>query len=246
MKTEWLRTVLVLSILLLFANVHVSAQACEVKLADLSQPPEFMGFQLGMTRDQVKTLVPQVAFGPTDDFGVSKTTINPDFDPRINKAAFMGVRSISLDFLDGRLTSLWLGYDSTFKWKTIDAFVSGLSQSLKLPTEWQSWRNRGQQLRCSDFLMTVNIIAEGPSFRILDLSADDLIASRRAAKEEAAEASSADESEEANAVVADKRSQTYYLADCAPPKQIAESDRVSFKSVAEAERAGYKKANDCR
>lgn len=249
MKRKWFWSIPAVSILVVLAHIDVYAQAgvCQLKLAELSQPSEFMGFNLGMTKEQVKTRVPQVAFGPTDDFGVSKTTINPDFDPRIDKASFMGVRSISLDFLDGRLTTLWLGYDSTFKWKTVDAFVSGLSQSLKLPAEWESWKVRGQQLRCADFLMTVNIVAEGPSFRLLDLSADDLIASRRAAKEEEAEeASAAEESEETDSLIADKRSKTYYVADCVPRNSIADADRTTFKSIADAERAGYKKAKECR
>ena len=54
-------------------------------------------------------------FGGTDPFGVSKTTINPYFDPNIDKTKFEGVRSISLDLLDERLTSLWIGFDETFK-----------------------------------------------------------------------------------------------------------------------------------
>jgi hypothetical protein len=89
-------------------------------------------------------------------------------------------------------------------------------------------------------------VAEGPSFRLLDLSADDLIASRRAAKEEAEEASAAEESEETDSLIADKSSKTYYVADCVPNNLIADADRTSFKSVADAERAGYKKAKECR
>src|SRR5688572_3525153 len=83
---------------------------CTIKLTDLPAAPELMGFRLGMTTDQVKARVPQVLFAKADDFGVAKTSINPDFDPRIDKATFPGVRTVSLDFLDGRLTSLWLGF----------------------------------------------------------------------------------------------------------------------------------------
>ena len=106
---------------------------CTLKLADLPASPELFGFHPGMTTEQAKSRVPQLDFGRVDSFGVSKTSINPDFDPRIDKASLNGVRTVSLDFLDGRLTSLWFGYDSTFKWATVPDFVRGISQSLHLP-----------------------------------------------------------------------------------------------------------------
>ena len=218
---------------------------CALKLVDLPQAPELMGIHMGMTKEQVKARVPQVDFGRTNEFGISKTTINPDFDPRINKSSFLGVRSVSLDFLDGRLTSLWFGYDGSFKWKTVDDFVAGISASMKLPNAWQSWRTRGQQLRCTDFLMTVSIIAEGPSFRILDLPADDLLAARREAKEAEEEPAATESDAAPDEIIADKRTRTYYLLDCHPDKPIPQNDQTVFKTIAEAEKAGYKKAKSC-
>jgi hypothetical protein len=77
-----------------------------------------------MTKEEVKVRVPQSVFGRTDDFGVSKTTINPYFDPKIDKSKFESVRSVSLDMLDDHLTSLWIGFDETFKVQSIDDFVN--------------------------------------------------------------------------------------------------------------------------
>ncbi len=77
--------------------------------------------------------MPQIQFDRADEFGVSKTSISPFFDPRFDKASFADVRTISLDFLDGKLVALWIGYESTFKWKTLDEFVAGISKSLNLP-----------------------------------------------------------------------------------------------------------------
>jgi hypothetical protein len=185
-----------------------------------------------------------VSFGKTDDFGVDKTTINPDFDPKIDRTSLASIRSVSLDFLDQRLTSIWFGYDSSFKWRTVDDFVEGISDALKLPGAWGPWRTRGKQLRCADFLITVSIIAEGPSFRIVDQSAEDLIASRRAEKEAAAE-DEADKSVEPE-IVADARTRIYFTSDCPPTQTISAKDRTLFKSAAEAEKAGFKKASDCR
>jgi hypothetical protein len=203
-----------------------------------------MGFRLGMTTDQVKARVPQVLLGKADDFGVAKTSINPDFDTRIDKSTFPGVRTVSLDFLDGRLTSLWLGFDSTFKWKTVPEFVKGISQSLRLPDAWTSWRSRGQQLRCADFQMTAIIVAEGPSFRIVDEAAEQTVTVRRQAKEDQ-EAAEGEQAEQTEAVLADKQSKVYYPHGCEPDKTIKEADRIVFGTKEEAEQAGYKAAKSC-
>jgi hypothetical protein len=195
---------------------------------------------MGMTKEQVKARVPQVVFGRTDEFMVSKTSINPDFDPRIDKSSFAGVRTVSLDFIDGRITSLWLGYDSSFKWQTVPEFVEGISHSLQLPSVWTSWKSRGQQLRCADFQMTVSIVAEGASFRILDKNSEEVLAARRRAQEE----QSSDEAS-SDPVVADRHNKIYYPKVCPPENEIKESDRVIFKTTEDAEKAGYKLGKQC-
>jgi hypothetical protein len=200
-----------------------------------------------MTKDQVKAKVPQTVFGKADPFGVTKTTINPYFDPTIDKTKFEGVRSISLDILDDRLTSLWIGFDETFKAHSVEEFVKQISQSLRLDGNWSSYKSRGQQLRCADFQMTVTTVANGPSFRLIDTAADDLVAERRQAKEEqdaAAENGNSTESTEAE-IVADKHSKTYYPAGCEPAKEIDQTNKVTFKTAADAEKAGFKAARNC-
>src|SRR5262249_20268169 len=101
-------------LLLLLLSQTASAQ-CTKKLSELPAAPELLGFHIGMTQDEVKARVPQTRFGRADAFGVTKTTINPYFDPTIDKTKFEGVRSISLDLVDDKLTSLWIGFDETFK-----------------------------------------------------------------------------------------------------------------------------------
>src|SRR6185295_389984 len=156
--------------LLLFITSVISVEAqCTQKLSALPAATELLGFRLGMTKEEVKGHVPQTKFGKTDNFGISKTTINPYFDPNIDKTKFESVRSISLDLLDERVTSLWIGYDETFKVQDIEQFAKMISASLKLSGTWSAWRGRGQQLRCSDFQMFVTTIAGGPSLRIVDV-----------------------------------------------------------------------------
>lgn len=232
-------------LLLLLLAQSVSAQ-CTKKISDLPAAPELLGFHLGMTKAEIKARVPQTEFGRADHFGVTKTTINPYFDPTIDKTKLQGVRSISLDILDDRLTSLWIGYDETFKAHTADEFVKLISQSLQLDGAW-SYKSRAQQLRCADFQLSVTTVAGGPSFRLVDTAADELIAERRQAKEErdaAAEAATSSESMEPE-IVADKHSRTYYLPGCEPAKEIDEANKAIFKTAADAEKAGFKAAKNC-
>lgn len=242
--TTRILSALIATLILGLGSLRVQAQEvqCSLKLAELPASPELLGFRLGMTTEEVKKRVPQVVFGGVDPTAVSKTTINPDFDPRIDKASFPGVRTVSLDFLDGKLTSLWFGYDPTFKWRTVEDFVKGISPALRLPNTWSDWRVRGRRLRCADFEMTVSMLGEGPSFRILDLNAEETIAARRQAREE--EAAALGEQEGA-AVLANKKMKVFYLSNCLPDDEIKESDRVIFKNREEAEKAGYKLASDC-
>lgn len=238
---------LLFTLLLLLLPQTVPAQ-CTKKLSELPAAPELLGFRLGMTKEQVKARIPQTKFGGADPFGVSKTTINPYFDETIDKSKLESVRSISLDLVDEKLTSIWIGFDDTFKVHTAEEFVKLLSQSLQLDGNWAS-KSRGQQLRCADFQLTVTTVAGGPSFRLVDTAADDLIAQRRQAKEEQdslAEAGASGENGQTDEIIiADKKSKTYFPNGCVPEKEISETNKITFKSAAEAEKAGFKAAKNC-
>lgn len=221
---------------------------CTKKIGELPAAPELSGFQLGMTKEQIKARVPQTKFGHADPFGVSKSTINPYFDETIDKTKFQGVRSISLDVLDDKLTSIWIGFDENYKVHTVEEFVKLISQSLQLNGNWSSYRSKGQQLRCADFQLVVTTVAGGPSFRLLDTGAEDLVAERRRVKEEqdaAVEAAASAETPEDSEIIGDKQSKTYYPNGCQPAKEIAEANKVTFKTSAEAEKAGFKAAKNC-
>lgn len=230
-KTLWLLMVA------LSSAIAASAQqpTCSLKIDQLADSVELRGFHLGMTYEQVKARVLQVQFGNADQFGVAKTSINPHFDPRIDKVGFADVRTISLDFLDGRLVTLWIGFESTFKWHSLDEFIAGMSKSLNLPATWSTTR-RGRQISCAGFSVFASLIAGGPDIRLTDEAAQETIATRR---EEAAEAADA-------LVIGDQRTKLYYPAGCAGLDSIAEPNRVRFKDKDEAEKAGFKLAKDCQ
>jgi hypothetical protein len=233
---------------LLAISLPVSAQ-CTQKIATLPIAPELLGFRLGMTKDAIKAVVPQAQFPRADPFGVVKTTINPHFDTSIDQTKYKGVRSISLDLLDSQLTSLWIGYDDTFKIQNVDEFVKLISNSLQLSGQWSSWRSRGQQIRCADFQLIISTLAGGPSLRLLDAGAEDTIAARRQAKEEQnalAEAAASDNEEQPSEVIGDKQTRTYYPPGCQPAKEISGANRAVFKKPEEAEKAGFKLAKNCQ
>ncbi len=236
--------IFLLPIILAISCVASPAQ-CTLKQADLPAAPELLGFHLGMTKDEVKARVPQTVFGRTDPFGVSKTTINPYFDPKIDKTKFENVRSVSLDLLDEHVTSIWIGFDENFKVSTVDDFIKLISESLHLPGTWSDWKARGRQIRCSDFQLVVTIVARGPSFRILDIAADETVAARRLAKEEEQEALEAAKTE-TEEVIADKTAKIFYPPSCSAAKNVADANRVIFQTQAEAEKAGFKLSPDCR
>lgn len=213
--------------------ISASAQ-CSLKLDQIPNAPELRGFRLGMSFDQVKARVPQIQFGRADEIGVTKTSINPSYDPRFDQASFADVRTISLDFLDGSLTSLWIGYESSFKWKNVDQFVDGISKSLNLSSAWAPKRG-GQQLRCDGFTIFVSMIAGGPSVRLTQDAAEETIALRREEAVAAAESK----------VIGDKVTKLYYPTDCDSLASVAVLNRISFKNKEEAEAAGYKLAKDC-
>jgi hypothetical protein len=253
-------------LLVLLLAVSASAQ-CTQKLATLPAAAEVFGFRLGMTQDDIKQLVPQSAFPRTDDFGVAKTTINPHFDPKIDQVKYKGVRSISLDLLDDKLTSLWIGYDENFKVQTVDDFVKLISTSLQVSGPWSSWKSRGQQLRCADFQLIVSTLAGGPSLRLLDLSAEDTIAARRQEKEqqdEAREAAAAEKDggeSDASKNSAESTSSTNKNAQSSnitginePPAVIGDKQTKTYypngcqsaKEISEPNRAVFKTAADAQ
>jgi len=226
---------LLLAALLSASAASAQSSTCSLKIDQLPDSPELRGFRLGMNFEQVKNRIPQVQFGPADEFGVTKTSINPYFDPHIDKLAFADVRTISFDFLDRKLVSLWIGFERSFKWQTLDEFVAGVSKSLNLPAAWPTKRG-GREIRCDGFSVFASIIAGSPGLRILDEPAQETIATRR---EEAAAAAEA-------IVTGDQRTTVFYPSDCDALQSVHQVRRIKFKNKDEAEKAGFKLAKDCQ
>jgi hypothetical protein len=156
---------------------------CVLKLAEVPSVQELRGFHVGMTIEQLKARLPKLQINPADEFGFTSLNIFPDYEPGIDKTTVEGVRTISLEVLDGRVFSIWIGYNKSFKWKTLDEFISGLNTALKLPDNWRS-KFRTRLLDCADFTVAVIPVGENQSIKITDNTAKGLLDKRQAAKVE--------------------------------------------------------------
>lgn len=180
------KKILLIQTLLIFCALSASAQAgkCNLKLAQLKPAPELHGLRVGMSIDQVKGLMPWVELIRADDLGFSTTSFSPDFNPQIDKTAYAGIRTVTLEFLDGKLFTIWIGFNDSFKWKTLEEFLPGMSAELGLATGVWTVDSSKPTVECDDFELTAQMIGQGPSLRLVDKHARDLWEERRTEKEE--------------------------------------------------------------
>jgi hypothetical protein len=218
--------------------VTVNAQGnCAITPDQIPAAAELHGFRLGMSMEQVRLRVPPVIFGHTNQFGVSRTSINPAFDQRFDQASFAGVRTVSFTFLDGQLYELWIGYDSTFKWQKLDEFVPGVSKALNLPATWET-KSRGEQMSCSGLRVAAAMMAGSPSLRLVNTVAEQTVTSRMEAVANA-------EEEAETSTVGDKRSKLFYPPGCPAAAEVSAANRIVFQDTEAAQKAGYKLAKTC-
>lgn len=180
------KKIFTISALLIACAASASAQAskCNLKLALLKPAPELHGLRIGMSFEQVKGLMPWVEAGRDDDLGFSTTSFSPDFNPKIDKAAYAGVRTVTLEFLDDKLFTIWIGFNDSFKWKTLEEFLPGMSAELGLaPGVWSPDSSK-PDIECDDFELTAQMIGQGPSFHLIDKNAREQWEERRTQKEE--------------------------------------------------------------
>jgi hypothetical protein len=137
-----------------------------------------------MTIEQVRALTPAAQMMSPDDLGFATTSFSPDFNPQIAKDAFPGVRTVSLEFVDGKLSTIWIGFNKSFKWKTLEEFVPGMSAELGIPDGAWTAESSKPKLKCVEFQIEASMIAGGPSIKLIDAAARELWEQRRTAKEE--------------------------------------------------------------
>ncbi|MEO7508539.1 MAG: hypothetical protein ABIZ95_14955, partial [Pyrinomonadaceae bacterium] len=68
---------------------------CTLRVADVKPAPELLGFKLGMLSDDVLAREPNIEMARKDKLGFSETSFSPDFNPKIDKAKYPNVRTVS-------------------------------------------------------------------------------------------------------------------------------------------------------
>ncbi|MDX6499322.1 MAG: outer membrane protein [Blastocatellia bacterium] len=167
-----------------------------------AQAPEIGGFRLGMTKDQVRALVPALKAGPANEFGVEHAELK-SVDLESLPAArdfFDGVQGVSLEFTDGLLSFIRVFYPVTSKWESKDEFLGVMAPKFNLRGTWKAfydWQNKDVRdagdlrdlgIECSGFRLSVGIGNEGlggdqtPHYELDDLLAAQTVREREVKK----------------------------------------------------------------
>src|SRR5690349_9241651 len=120
----------------------------------LAQAPRIRDVHLGMTSEEVFKMFPGSSDEPfiraqlsTADqrFGIAEVSIPTTLLPR---PKFAGVSSVSLVFLDNRVSEYGFTYPG-IDWKNVDDFISKFSEAFNLPRP-ETWEGSNQlkRLRC--------------------------------------------------------------------------------------------------
>jgi len=174
-----------------------SKSKCDLKLV---QAPELRGFRLGATSEAVLARFPGLEISDADEFGFSAIQLrlhdrdNAYFESSapaqsiamrgayasIERSKFTGFENIArvnLQFMDGSLSLIQLGYDDSLKWNSLNEFVSRISEALSLTDGWQFPDNSTRVLDCNGFRVTATF--ENSWDKIPTLTITDVLAEQR-------------------------------------------------------------------
>jgi hypothetical protein len=170
-------------------------EKCSLTVAQL---PEVRGIRLGMSVAEVLRLfpgssnVPEIrsALSRADGrIGVVRFDVYPDRYP--SKAKFEGIGQLVFQFLDNHLSSYYVGYNGP-EWKSVDEFISKVSESLNLPSA-QDWERSNvasmKTLKCAGFDISTFIGGTGGNsnyVQVRSLVADQVLRDRQAELKEKA------------------------------------------------------------
>ena len=160
----------------------------------LAQAPTIRDVRLGMSLEEVLKMFP----GSSDDpyvraqlstadqrFGMVGFSIPTNLLPR---PKFAGVDSVSVTFLDNRLSEYAFTY-AGIEWKNVDEFISRFSEAFNLPGP-DTWEGSNlpfsKKLHCQGFEMWASANAGGSWIRIRIPEAQKIISDREEAQKEKA------------------------------------------------------------
>jgi hypothetical protein len=165
----------------------------------VDQAPDIKGLKLRMTTEEVLALFPgskddaevrSSLSRPPSQFGESSFAITPDRYE--SKDKFAGISRITFTLLDGRVSTLYVGYNGP-EYSHVDKFVAKFSEGTNLPTgAWEPYvgmDNNLKILKCADFEIRVFTGGKGGSLnyvRVHDLEAEKKLNERQKKAEEKA------------------------------------------------------------
>ena len=152
----------------------------------IQQAPPIGGLRLGMSVNEALSIFPSLKLSPPDKVGVSNAMLNRS--ELAGNRFFEGVQALLLQFIEGRLYFIHVGYPVTDRWKSSDEFISHITEKLNVYGEWKPFYNwqdknvrdaadlRSAAIECTGFRLSAGIGIEGvggtqsPRFELEDMN----------------------------------------------------------------------------
>lgn len=137
----------------------------------IEQAPSIGGLRLGMSAEQAVALFPSLKLSPPDKVGVSNGILSRNDLSR--NQFFEGVQTVLLQFTEGRLFFIHVGYPVTNQWNSKDEFITTIAQKLNINGDWKPFYNwqdknvrdleslRSVGIECAGFRLSAGIGIEG-------------------------------------------------------------------------------------
>lgn len=160
----------------------------------LAQAPQIRDVRLGMSSEEVLRLFPgssdetyiRAQLSTADErFGIVRFSIPTTL---LSKPKFAGVNSLSVVFLDNRLSEYTFTYIG-IEWKNVDDFISKFSEAFNLPRA-ETWEGSNlpslKKLYCQGFEMWASASGGGSWIRIRIPETQQIVSDRQEAQKEKA------------------------------------------------------------
>lgn len=165
------------------------ARKKQVYPLSVAQAPNINGLKLGMTPDQVLALFPGSKFDkdvrldldkPPSRFGVSTLRVRPE--KYSSAAKFEGITQISFTLFDGRVSTMYVGYDRPL-FENVDEFVTKFSEKRNLPAAdsyWEAYVGLDDQLKTlKSKEVEISLFAGGKNLSMNYVQMRDLVALKK-------------------------------------------------------------------
>ena len=152
----------------------------------IAEAPEMANLRLGMSLSDALVRLPGATVSPADELGVS--TMYVELPPERQSAT--GISNLTLEFTDGRLSYIRVGYPATRRWNSMDEFLAATAARLNLSGTWDYFYDRAEKsfrdledfrdksLECRGFRVSVGLGVEGIGPQMPHIKLEDTVAQR--------------------------------------------------------------------